>query len=41
MLARRDFLTALLAPAILPGVAVAQIRSQESVLPIRVLTLMI
>jgi catechol 2,3-dioxygenase-like lactoylglutathione lyase family enzyme len=39
MLARRDFLTALLAPAILPRVAVAQTRRQESVLPIRVLTL--
>jgi catechol 2,3-dioxygenase-like lactoylglutathione lyase family enzyme len=41
MLARRDFLTALLAPAVLPGVAVAglQTRRQESVLPFRVLTL--
>ena len=39
MFARRDFLTALLAPVILPRVAVAQIRREESVLPIRVLTL--
>jgi catechol 2,3-dioxygenase-like lactoylglutathione lyase family enzyme len=41
MLPRRDFLTALLAPAILPPVAAAglQARRQVSVLPIRVLTL--
>ncbi len=41
MLPRRDFLAALLAPAILPRAAAAglQSRSQSSVLPIRVLTL--
>jgi catechol 2,3-dioxygenase-like lactoylglutathione lyase family enzyme len=41
MIPRRDFLTALLAPAILPRFAIAgmQTRRTESLLPIRVLTL--
>ena len=41
MLPRRDFLTALLVPAVLPrrGMAPAQAGRQETVLPIRVLTL--
>ena len=41
MLPRRDFLTALLVPAVLPrrGMAPAQAGRQETLLPIRVLTL--